>query len=86
VKRTANLCDVDQSLGSRVQLTSDICSPLLKLTAFARYSRDSSFDVLCENGLFVLVMAAGSVTGTIAGGLMLGVVPDLVWFRCWCCF
>ena len=48
------------------------------VVAFARYSRDRSFDVLRENGSFVLVMAAGSVTGTIAGGLLLGVVPELI--------
>ncbi|MBY6349019.1 sulfite exporter TauE/SafE family protein [Rhodococcoides corynebacterioides] len=37
------------------------------VVAFARYSRDRSFDVPCESGGFVLVMAAGSLTGTIAG-------------------
>lgn len=45
------------------------------LVAFARYSRDGSFVVLREHRPFVLMMAAGSVTGTIVGGLMLGVVP-----------
>jgi uncharacterized protein len=45
------------------------------LVAFARYSRDDSFVVLREHRRFVLAMAAGSVTGTLAGGLMLGVVP-----------
>ncbi|HEV2060615.1 MAG TPA: sulfite exporter TauE/SafE family protein [Solirubrobacteraceae bacterium] len=45
------------------------------LVAFARYSRDGSFVVLREHRRFVLTMAAGSVTGTIGGGLMLGVVP-----------
>jgi uncharacterized membrane protein YfcA len=45
------------------------------LVAFARYSRDGSFVVLREHRRFVLAMAAGSVTGTILGGLMLGVVP-----------
>lgn len=48
------------------------------LVAFARYSRDSSFQVLNANQWFVLVMAAGSVTGTLIGGLLLGVVPAAV--------
>jgi uncharacterized protein len=48
------------------------------LVAFARYSRDRSFEVLGDNARFVTVMALGSVTGTIMGGLLLGVIPDLV--------
>lgn len=46
--------------------------------AFARYSRDRSFDVLKHNGTFVLTMAAGSVVGTLIGGVLLGVVPNAV--------
>ena len=48
------------------------------LVAFARYSRDHSFGVLRANRVFVLVMAAGSITGTVVGGLLLGVVADAV--------
>lgn len=48
------------------------------LVAFARYSRDGSFAVLGHNRRFVLTMAAGSIVGVILGGLLLGVVPDLV--------
>jgi uncharacterized protein len=48
------------------------------LVAFARYSRDRSFVVLGDNARFLTVMALGSVTGTILGGLLLGVIPDLV--------
>jgi uncharacterized protein len=48
------------------------------LVAFARYSRDSSFVVLRDRARFVVTMALGSITGTIIGGLLLGVVPDLV--------
>jgi uncharacterized membrane protein YfcA len=48
------------------------------LVAFARYSRDASFTVLAANGRFVIVMAAGSVTGTLLGGLLLGLVPAAV--------
>jgi uncharacterized membrane protein YfcA len=45
------------------------------IVAFARYSRDGSFVVLRQHRRFVIAMAAGSVTGTIVGGLMLGIVP-----------
>lgn len=48
------------------------------LVAFVRYSRDSSFAVLRANLRFVTTMAAGSVTGAALGGLLLGVIPDLV--------
>jgi uncharacterized membrane protein YfcA len=47
------------------------------LVAFARYSRDASFAVLAANRWFLLTMAAGSITGTLLGGLLLGVVPSL---------
>jgi uncharacterized protein len=48
------------------------------LVAFARYSRDCSFVVLGDTARFVTVMALGSVTGTILGGMLLGAIPDLV--------
>ncbi|MEU9445850.1 sulfite exporter TauE/SafE family protein [Streptomyces sp. NPDC048304] len=48
------------------------------LVAFARYSRDGSFAVLGANLRFALVMAAGSTAGTLLGGLLLGVFPNLV--------
>jgi uncharacterized membrane protein YfcA len=48
------------------------------LVAFARYSRDASFSVLRNNARFVALMAAGSITGTLSGGLLLGVVPSEV--------
>jgi uncharacterized protein len=37
------------------------------LVAFARYSRDCSFDVLRANKGFVLAMATGSIIGSILG-------------------
>jgi uncharacterized membrane protein YfcA len=46
------------------------------LVAFARYSRDQSFQILRGNTRFVLVMAAGSIAGTVVGGLLLAVVPS----------
>nr|WP_281367955.1 sulfite exporter TauE/SafE family protein [Nonomuraea typhae] len=48
------------------------------LVAFARYSRDGSFAVLGAHLRFVAVMTAGSVAGALLGGLLLGVIPDLV--------
>ncbi|MBF6290023.1 sulfite exporter TauE/SafE family protein, partial [Nocardia cyriacigeorgica] len=45
---------------------------------FARYSRDQSFGVLKTNGRFVIAMSIGSIAGTIIGGLLLGVVPNMV--------
>jgi uncharacterized protein len=46
------------------------------LVGFTRYSMDDSFSVLGRNKLFLLVMAAGSIVGTFAGGLLLGLVPN----------
>ncbi|HVM13178.1 MAG TPA: sulfite exporter TauE/SafE family protein [Egibacteraceae bacterium] len=48
------------------------------LVAFARYSRDASFVILRRQARFAAVMALGSVTGVLLGGLLLGVVSDLV--------
>ncbi|WP_241978411.1 sulfite exporter TauE/SafE family protein [Cryobacterium sp. Hz9] len=48
------------------------------LVAFARFSRDQSFTVLGQNKGFLIAMTIGSITGTILGGLALGVVPSIV--------
>lgn len=48
------------------------------LVAFFRYSRDQAFVVLASNRGFVVAMAAGSVTGSVAGALLLGVVAEWV--------
>lgn len=48
------------------------------LVAFGRYSQDASFVVLRRNTRFVLITAAGSIGGTVVGGLLLGVVPSTV--------
>ncbi|AYV26232.1 Sulfite exporter TauE/SafE [Streptomyces sp. ADI95-16] len=48
------------------------------LVAFARYSRDGSFAVLGANLRFAALMATGSIVGALLGGLLLGVIPDLV--------
>lgn len=69
------LYDVDIKIAGSLSLA--ISLPTM-LVAFARYSQDDSFRVLRENGSFVVAMAAGSVVGTVVGGLALGVVPDRV--------
>lgn len=48
------------------------------LVGFARYSRDSSFQVLNCNRRFVVVMAAGSLIGAFIGGNLLGLIPSFV--------
>jgi uncharacterized membrane protein YfcA len=48
------------------------------LVAFARYSRDASFQVLAASRGCLVAMAAGSVTGAVGGGLLLSVVPKVV--------
>jgi hypothetical protein len=53
------------------------------LVAVARYSRDGSFALLRRHARLVVVMALGSV----AGGLLLGVVPDALLVPAWrCCW
>lgn len=48
------------------------------IVAFTRYSRDGSFAVLGRSRRFVLMMAAGSITGSFIGGQLLGLVPSAV--------
>lgn len=48
------------------------------LVAFARYSRDKSFEVLRSNSRFVIAMALGSAAGTVVGALLLGTIPSLI--------
>lgn len=48
------------------------------LVALARYSQDTSFQVLRGNKSFVFAMSAGSIVGTVVGGLLLGVVSSAV--------
>jgi len=48
------------------------------LLAFARYSRSQAFSVLRRHARFVVAMTAGSVAGTVAGGLLLKAVPAAV--------
>lgn len=48
------------------------------LVGFARYGQDSSFAVLGDNRVFVLVMAAGSIVGTFVGALLLGWISAAV--------
>lgn len=46
------------------------------IAAFARYSRDKSFVVIREERRFVVLISVGSFLGALAGGLLLGVVPE----------
>jgi uncharacterized protein len=48
------------------------------IVGFARYSRDRNFAVLTQFSSFALVMALGSIAGTLIGGLLLGAVPSAV--------
>ena len=63
----------------KVAVALSLAVPLpTMLVAFARYSRDQSFQVLAANKPFLVAMAAGSVAGTVVGGLLLNVIPSLV--------
>jgi uncharacterized membrane protein YfcA len=48
------------------------------LVSIARYRLDPAFVVLRDQAPFVAAMTAGSVTGAVAGGLLLGVAPSAV--------
>lgn len=48
------------------------------IVGFTRYSRDRSFAILGQSRAFVLVMALGSIVGTLIGGRLLGIVPSSI--------
>jgi uncharacterized protein len=48
------------------------------LVAFARYRQDKTFRVVRAAGRFTVAMVVGSLTGSVAGGLLLWVVPSAV--------
>ena len=48
------------------------------IVGFARYSQDQSFSVLRNNRRFVLLMAVGSIVGSVIGGQLLSVIPAAV--------
>lgn len=60
------LCGLDIKLDGSLSLAVSLPTMLV---AFARYSR---------GGSFVVLMAAGSIAGTLVGWLLLGVVPAAV--------
>lgn len=62
---------IDIKLAGRLALAVSLPTMLV---AFARYSRDQSFQALAANRRFFVVMAAGSVTGRIIGALLLGAI------------
>lgn len=69
------LFGVDLKLAGSLSLAVSLPTMLV---GFARYSRDGSFAVLGQNRTFVLVMAAGSMVGSLVGGVLLGIVPIAV--------
>jgi uncharacterized protein len=48
------------------------------IVAFGRYSQDQSFSILATHRRFVLIMAAGSLVGSVIGGLLVEPVPEEV--------
>ena len=69
------LFGVDVKLAGSLSLAVSLPTMLV---GFTRYSRDKSFAVLGRNRIFLLVMAAGSILGTLVGSLLLRVVPSAV--------
>jgi uncharacterized protein len=69
------LFGADVKLAGSLSLTVSLPTMLV---GFARYSRDSTFAVLARNRWFVIVMAAGSIAGSLIGALLLGIVPGFV--------
>ena len=61
---------VDKKIAGSLALAISLPTTLV---AFARYSRDRSFEVLRANKSFVLALA---IMCTILGGLLLGAVPE----------
>jgi uncharacterized membrane protein YfcA len=60
-----------------IKIAGSLSLPTM-LVAFARYSRDRSFEALRANKRFIFAIASGSIIGTIGGGFLLGAVPPLV--------
>jgi uncharacterized membrane protein YfcA len=46
------------------------------IVAFGRYSQDQSFSILATHRRFVVTMAAGSLVGSVIGGLLVDPVPE----------
>lgn len=69
------LFGVDVKLAGSLSLAVSLPTMIV---GFARYSRDQSFLVLRANLGFLLVMAAGSMVGTLIGGQLLGLVPTYI--------
>ncbi|CAO3407965.1 sulfite exporter TauE/SafE family protein [Azospirillum largimobile] len=69
------LFGVDVKLAGSLSLA--ISLPTM-IAGFSRYARDRSLSVLARNRGFVLLMAAGSLTGAFIGGRLLGAVPESV--------
>lgn len=46
------------------------------IVAFGRYSQDQSFSILAAHRRFVIIMATGSLIGSVIGGLLVDPVPE----------
>ncbi len=71
IPTTTVLYGVDVALAGSVSLAVSLPTVVV---ALARYRRDGSTAVLHDERRFLLLMAAGSVGGTLVGGLLLGVL------------
>ena len=75
------LFGVDIKLAGSLSLAVSLPTMLI---GFTRYSRDRSFVILRKNRRFVLVMASGSIVGSVIGGPTSrhGAVADLTAVAC----
>lgn len=67
------LFGVDTKLAGSLSLAVSLPTMIV---AFSRYSRDSSFGVIRRHRRFALLMAGGSVLGSVAGGLLADVISE----------
>ena len=67
------LYGVDTKLAGSLSLAVSLPTMVV---AFARYSRDASFEVIRQHRRFAGLMAAGSIAGSVAGGLLADVISE----------
>jgi uncharacterized membrane protein YfcA len=67
------LYGLDIKLAGSMSLTVSLPTMIV---AFGRYSQDQSFSILATHRRFVLIMAAGSLVGSVLGGLFVDPVPE----------
>ena len=69
------LFGVDIKLAGSLSLAVSLPTMII---GFARYSQDQSFRIISEQSRFLWVMAAGSIAGAFAGGMLLAVVASAI--------